>query len=369
MEKKTLITILNEGMAKMHVVPITNSAEAPGTTFKTSIAIILPDGPKFEGVGIGPKKKLSQHIAAGKLMLKLLEDDSLWINFPYFEKMVEKRLAVESIQTLLDNIASEHGETSDNPIGSLITMCRQKALPQPIFTCDDDTANALPQHSRIFHVTCAIDSYETTGEAASKRNARARAADAMLKIIADIVPKERNTTQECNNFSLALPPVSTSLNAPKVAVKEIPGISERDVFHLMDMMEYLLNTPDTNNIIREVQLLKQKGRFEFIGKFEFMCFRHKSTAESFVLISLHAVNPKVEKFEDAEASDVYASFNGSGVGEKEACVDAYKSFLHYVRNFYTYELGYNITELKKKYNPPKTGSRGLPTRAPVSSEA
>jgi hypothetical protein len=173
--EKTLAAILEEGAvkigAKQSTVPLPDTTNS--NLFCVKRTLETRDYGNFEAFASSSKKKSAQHLAAGKILLQIL-DKPCWSHFPFrLPSAEEAKIAVENE---IDSLKNEGMTVSENPVGTLQNICKQRGFSDPMYEYKD-----LGDNPKLFEAKCIIHNFkEITAVGSSKKVAKANVAKDML---------------------------------------------------------------------------------------------------------------------------------------------------------------------------------------------
>lgn len=124
--------------------------------------------------GTGSSKQLAKHNAAQKLL-----------EFLQFEEK-NKSLLSQALNTVS---SPEENQLNFNAVGSLMDYCTTKNHPLPIYYLVRDEG---PAHAKIFTYKCAVSNVSELGTARTKKQAKHKAAYAMLTKLKTLYKEEVN---------------------------------------------------------------------------------------------------------------------------------------------------------------------------------
>lgn len=137
--------------------------------FEFTCSIILKDGTTFSETGLGPSKKEAKHKSANNVLLAIHEHMSCHkdaVTSGYFDNA--------------SNISATFGTIPANSVVQLEDYCKEKHLPPPNITTREDTDGSG------YYAECSIEHIRTEATLPSKKTAKRKVAELMLKKLEEI---------------------------------------------------------------------------------------------------------------------------------------------------------------------------------------
>uniref|UniRef100_A0A914Y3F7 DRBM domain-containing protein n=1 Tax=Panagrolaimus superbus TaxID=310955 RepID=A0A914Y3F7_9BILA len=318
--EKTLGAILEEGAvkigAKHSTIPLPDTSNS--NLFCVKRTFESKDFGNFEAFASSPKKRSAQHLAAGFILLQIL-DKPCWNLFPFRLPNVEEvRIALENE---IDSLKNDGMTVAENPVGGLQQMCKQRGLIEPAYKCFD-------AEDKMYTVTCVIQNFkEVSATATSKKQAKANAARDMIMLMShDVVSSTPVAKDSEDGFKPALSDEKMKASV-KASKEEILQYIEKSV---ASVEEDSCSVSAENLEIRGILTQVFKKNDVKIEKRD-----HKSLDPSKMLRTLHIVDKEAyDNIKQLCRKTVLYSFIGIGENDKTAKNEAARNLLFYVKNYY-----------------------------------
>uniref|UniRef100_A0AC34RRA6 DRBM domain-containing protein n=1 Tax=Panagrolaimus sp. JU765 TaxID=591449 RepID=A0AC34RRA6_9BILA len=273
---------------------------------------------QFIGEGLSVKKKAAQHLAAGDVLLQLVEHAKWKDLFPQFEQQSDAR---EMIQSKLDDFDKD--TTVINPVVSLCQFCKESGLNDPDF--HDVTAI----HNTYASQCIVANKFTTQGEGSNKKAAKAVAAENMLNLLKETYSKSIQAKATAPKLYSKSSTMDSAMDEPKEISmrREIKNKICKDISNA-------LNKETKNDCIKMLE--KQRDTFgKMYGReFDWKWYSHKSKDLTKVLESLHSIDLKKQNKQKRLVNEaVLQSFFGYGDSEECARNEAARFALIYLQNW------------------------------------
>uniref|UniRef100_A0AC34FJB9 DRBM domain-containing protein n=1 Tax=Panagrolaimus sp. ES5 TaxID=591445 RepID=A0AC34FJB9_9BILA len=318
--EKTLGAILEEGAvkigAKHSTIPLPDTSNS--NLFCVKRTLESKDFGNFEAFASSPKKKSAQHLAAGLILLQILEKPC-WSLFPF--KLPNAEEVRNALENEIDSLKNEGTTVAENPVGSLQIMCKQRGLIEPAYSFQDT-------EDKMFTVKCIIQNFkEVSATASSKKQAKANSARDMLSLMSHDVPPSIQIVKESEDgFKPAL---------SDEKMKAFGKVTKEEVLRYI---EEAVRSVQEDRCIESVENLEKSGILaQVFKKKEIVIFKrdHKSLDPSKMLRTLHIIDKEAyDKLQQMCRKTVLYSFIGIGENDKTAKNDAARNLLNHVKNYY-----------------------------------
>lgn len=162
---KTEVSLLHELLSKRGKTPNYELLQTEGETHEPTFRYKVTFGKDY-GIGSASSKKQAKHQAARDLLR------IFGVDVTHFDLPVKEEVGADGVDAAGDDMA--------NPIGRLQEMCTLKRWTPPKY--DTHTEEGEP-HKKNFVMSCTVMNLTEVGEGSSKKMAKRRAAQKILKLM------------------------------------------------------------------------------------------------------------------------------------------------------------------------------------------